>query len=251
MRLCKLTAPSGPVWAVLREGRAFFLDGTPYDKIEETGESAPIEGAKLLPPCDPGKIVCVGKNYYDHATELGGAVPETPIIFIKPSTALLEPFGKIIYPESSGRVDYECELALVIKKEAKNVPAERAGEYILGYTCLNDVTARDIQSADGQWTRAKGFDSFCPIGPVVTDEVDPKSGLLIETRLNGEVKQKSTTDKMLWDVPFLLSFITACMTLLPGDVLTTGTPAGIGPMERGDRVCVSVEGIDELENYVV
>lgn len=250
MRLAKAMTGNGEKWVIIKGEKAFALEGTPFDGIKETNEEIDMSTAKLLAPCRPTKIVCVGWNYRDHAAEFGEQPPENPTIFIKPVSALLNPGERIIYPDASERVDYECELALVIRKRAYKVKAENAREYILGYTCLNDVTARDLQARDGQWTRAKGFDTFCPVGPVVTDEVDPSRGLVIETRLNGEVKQSSRTDRLMWDVPFLIEYITDCMTLMPGDVVSTGTPANVGPMRRGDTVAVYIEGIGELVNTI-
>ena len=250
MKLVKISVENNPYWAVIRDDKAVIIEGSPYSGVKETGKSIPLKSIKLLAPCDPTKIVCIGRNYYDHATEFGEPLPENPTIFLKPVSSVINPGDKINYPEASKRVDYECELAFVIKKSASKVKAENAAEYILGYTCLNDVTARDLQAKDGQWARAKGFDTFCPIGPVLTDEIDPKSGLIVETRLNGKVKQHSTTDKLMWEIPYLMEFITDCMTLLPGDVVSTGTPAKIGPMQKGDTVTVYVEGVGELINII-
>lgn len=250
MKLVKLFFEGTERWGVLNGEVVELLKAPPYGGIVKTGEIAQYEEKNLLPPCDASKIVAVGKNYYDHAVEFGEAAPEKPVLFLKPTTSLNRHGGEVVYPDASKQVDYECELALVIKKRAHLVKKEDAGEYILGYTCLNDVTARDIQKFDGQWTRGKGFDTFCPMGPYVTDEADPADGLLIRTFLNGELKQSSDTSKMMWDVPSLIEFITECMTLLPGDVVTTGTPAGIGPMQKGDTVTVEVERVGRLENTI-
>ena len=227
------------------------LTAAPYQKHVALGQPLPVSGVRLLAPCEPGKIVAVGKNYQDHIKEFDSEIPKTPILFLKPSSSLNHPNEPIILPPAdlSGRVDYEGELALVIKKKAYRIKAAEAGEYILGYTCLNDVTARDIQKQDGQWTRAKGFDGFAPVGPLLTDEVDP-ANLTIRTRLNGRIVQESTTGSLIWPVGELLEFITACMTLDPGDVVTTGTPSGVGPMRDGDLVEVSIEGIGVLANPV-
>ncbi len=251
MKYVKVLYRDRPRWGIINGDYINILQGNPYEDIIFCDATLSLSEATLLAPCDATKIVCVGKNYYDHAIEFGGPVPEEPIIFLKPTTSIIAPLQKIEYPSISQRVDYEGELAVVIKKEARKVIAKEANEYILGYTCLNDVTARDIQSFDGQWTRAKGFDTFCPIGPIVTDEIDPKNPLVIETRLNNQVKQKSTTDKMIWNLPYLLEFVTACMTLLPGDVLTTGTPANVGSMGPEDSVSVYIQGIGTLTNFVV
>ncbi len=205
---------------------------------------------KLLPPCAPSKIVAVGLNYRDHANEMGEEIPDTPKIFIKPSTAVIGVEEPIVMPEMAGRVDYEAEIAVVIKKKTKNISADEAKQYILGYTCLNDVTARDLQSYDGQWTRAKSFDTFAPIGPCITDEIDPNN-VEIKLLLNGEEKQHSNTSNFIWQIDELVSFISQIMTLLPGDIITTGTPAGIGSMKKGDCVEVEIEGIGVLKNTVV
>lgn len=237
-------------WAVLSGENVKVLKNAPYFGVSYSGEVYALSDVMLLAPCEPSKIIAVGKNYYDHAVELGGDAPDHPIIFMKPLTAVNNPDGEIQYPDSSKRVDYECELAFVIKKEAYHVKREGALDYVFAYTCLNDVTARDIQRLDGQWTRAKSFNGFAPIGPWLTDEVDP-SDLKVETRLNGEIKQSSRTSKFMWSIAELIEFITDCMTLYPGDVVTTGTPAGIGPMRPGDVVEVEVEGIGVLRNHVV
>ena len=214
------------------------------------GESLPLEACRLLAPCEATKIVCVGKNYYDHAMEMGEGVPEQPILFLKAPNTLNHPEGTVHAPAFVGRLDYEGELAFVIRRRAKDVKAEDFADYILGYTCLNDVTARDVQKGDGQWTRGKSMDGFAPLGPVVTDEVDP-AALAIETRLNGTVVQQGNTSQFMTAVPQLLEFITASMTLEPGDVVTTGTPAGIGPMVPGDTVEVTVQGIGTLRSRIV
>ena len=201
-------------------------------------------------PCEATKIVCVGKNYYDHAVEMGEGVPEQPILFLKDPNTLNHPEGTVHAPAFVERLDYEGELAFVIRRRAKDVKAENFADYILGYTCLNDVTARDVQKGDGQWTRGKSMDGFAPLGPVVTDEVDP-AALAIETRLNGAVVQQGNTSQFMTAVPQLLAFITASMTLEPGDVVTTGTPAGVGPMAPGDTVEVEIQGIGTLRSRVV
>lgn len=198
----------------------------------------------------PEKIILVGLNYKDHAKEMGMEIPAEPIIFLKPTSALIKNGDKIVYPEDIKRLDYEAELAVVIKKQAKNIPAEAAKDYILGYTCLNDVTARDLQKKDGQWTRAKSFDSFCPVGPHIETELDPH-GINIQSYLNGKLKQDSNTSNFIFSVDFLISFISKIMTLNPADIISTGTPAGIGPMQKGDKVKIAIEGIGALENQVV
>ncbi|MCF7875116.1 MAG: fumarylacetoacetate hydrolase family protein [Candidatus Omnitrophica bacterium] len=198
----------------------------------------------------PEKIILVGLNYKDHAKEMKMKIPAEPIIFLKPTSALIKNGDKIIYPEGIKRLDYEAELAVVIKKQAKNIPVEAAKDYILGYTCLNDITARDLQKKDGQWTRAKSFDSFCPVGPHIETDLDPHA-INIQSYLNGELKQDSNTSNFIFSVDFLISFISKIMTLKPADIISTGTPAGIGPMQKGDQVEVVIEGIGTLKNRVV
>jgi 2-keto-4-pentenoate hydratase/2-oxohepta-3-ene-1,7-dioic acid hydratase in catechol pathway len=200
---------------------------------------------------DPSKIVCVGLNYIDHADELKMAIPKEPIIFLKPPTSVIGDGEAIVYPERMTKnLHYEAELAIVIKDKARNISPDEAAQYILGYTCANDVTARDLQNIDGQWTRAKSFDTFCPIGPTAVKDVDP-AGLDIKLYLNGAVKQSSNTSRMIFKPLRLVSFISQVMTLLPGDVILTGTPPGVGPMRKGDTVVVEIEGIGRLTNKVV
>ena len=238
-----------PFWGVADGEQIRLLSTPPYEKPSFNGMTIPRERARLLAPCEPSKIVAVGQNYNDHILEMGAAPKGFPILFMKPPSALLDPEGVIVRPEISERVDYEGELAFVVRKRARGVKREDAMQYILGFTCLNDVTARDLQASDGQWIRAKGFDTFCPVGPVLTDEVDVSS-VAVTTRLNGKTVQESSTRMLMWDIPYLFEYITACMTLLPGDVVTTGTPSGIGPMNSGDTVEVEVEGIGILRNSV-
>ena len=215
----------------------------------KAAEKLPLKGVRLLSPVVPSKVVCVGLNYADHAVETKLPIPKEPCLFMKPATAVIGPEEKIIYPAMSQRVDYEAELGVVIKKKMRNVEPEQAADYILGYTCLNDVTARDLQKSDGQWTRAKSFDTFCPIGPWVVEGIDP-SDLAVKLRLNGEQRQSSRTRELIFNVPRLVSFMSKVMTLLPGDVIATGTPSGIGPMQKGDVVEVEIEGIGVLRNVV-
>ena len=210
-----------------------------------------IEDVTLLSPVQPTKIVAIGLNYKAHAAEFDKALPEEPMIFMKPSTSVIGPGGEIVYPSHmSRRVDYEGELALVVGRTAKGVAVADAADYILGYTCFNDVTARDLQGKDGQFTRAKGFDTFSPIGPWVETEMDTANAK-IETFLNGEKRQGSSTADMIFNVHELLSFVSNVMTLLPGDVIATGTPSGVGKMKPGDEVEVRIEGIGSLVNKVV
>jgi 2-keto-4-pentenoate hydratase/2-oxohepta-3-ene-1,7-dioic acid hydratase in catechol pathway len=197
----------------------------------------------------PSKIVAVGLNYRDHAAELKMSIPETPIIFLKPPTAVIFNNEPIVYPPQTKELHYEAELAVVIKDRIKNIPPEEAFNHILGFTCANDVTARDLQRLDGQWTRAKSFDTFCPLGPEIVSGINPDN-LKIRLFLNGEIKQSSNTSNMIFKVDFLISFISHIMTLEPEDVILTGTPPGVGPMGKGDRVMVEIEGIGKLENVV-
>src|SRR5205823_3248061 len=215
-----------------------------------TGEDIPLSEVELLVPIVPSKVVAVGKNYVDHAEEMGGQVPEEPIIFLKPSTAVIGPGDPIPYPAQSGRVDHEGELAVVVGRLARRVRSEEAGRFVLGYTCGNDVTAREIQLKDGQWTRAKGFDGFCPLGPWVETEVEP-GDLAVECRVNGDTRQAARTSQLAFGPGELIEYISRVMTLLPGDVILTGTPAGVGALEVGDRVEVEIEGIGVLENGVI
>ncbi len=211
----------------------------------------PLNSVRILAPVVPRKIVCIGRNYRDHAAELGNDVPKEPLLFLKAPSAVIGPEEAIRMPQQSQRVDFEGELAVVIGKRASQIGAdEDVKPYIRGYTIVNDVTARDLQKSDGQWSRAKGFDTFCPIGPLVTDEIDPAAGITVETRLNGAVKQHGNTRDLIFPIDVLLRYITAAMTLYPGDVIPTGTPAGVAPMQSGDRVEVTIEGIGTLANPV-
>nr|WP_245985089.1 fumarylacetoacetate hydrolase family protein [Biomaibacter acetigenes] len=226
------------------------IKGDVFGKLKTGKNRYNISEVTLLAPAAPSKIVCVGKNYREHALEMGEGIPEEPTLFLKPPTAVINPGDGIIYPDMSQRVDYEGELAVVIKEACKNVPPEDIPRYILGYTCGNDVTARDLQKKDIQWTRGKSFDTFCPLGPWIETELNPDN-LKIQTYLNGELKQSSSTAMMITPVYELISFMSRVMTLMPGDVVMTGTPAGIGPMQKGDTVEVVIEGIGKLKNYVL
>ncbi|OGO21454.1 MAG: hypothetical protein A2144_03350 [Chloroflexi bacterium RBG_16_50_9] len=225
------------------------LAGHPYGRLKTKDSFHKLSELRLLPPCLPSKIVALGLNYRSHAEEVKIPTPPEPLIFLKPSTSVIGPENKIICPESSHQVDYEGELAVVIRTRTRRVSREEALKYILGYTCFNDVTARDLQQKDKQWTRAKGFDTFAPLGPWIETEIDPNH-LRLETYLNGELKQQTTTDNLIFPVPELVSFISHIMTLLPGDVIATGTTSGIGPMLPGDTVEVKIEKIGTLRNYV-
>ena len=226
------------------------LEGDIFGNFHETKNTYSLNSIKFLPSVFPTKIIAVGLNYKDHAEEFGSPLPEEPLIFLKPPTSLLPHKGKIIYPDMSKRVDYEGEIGVIIRKKASRVSAEEAEKFILGYTCVNDVTARDLQRKDVQFTRGKGFDTFAPCGPFISTALDIKD-IVIQTCLNGELKQNSSTSKMIFKIPFIISFISHIMTLMLGDIISTGTPAGIGPMNVGDKVEVFIEGIGKLENEVV
>jgi 2-keto-4-pentenoate hydratase/2-oxohepta-3-ene-1,7-dioic acid hydratase in catechol pathway len=238
-------------YGILSDERIRVLDGTPYnDIIRKTDIFRDASEVKLLAPCLPSKVVALGVNYRSHGEEMSHRIPVEPLIFIKPSTSVIGPEDGIIYPMSSKRVDYEGELGVVIKTITRHVSREEAPDYILGYTCVNDVTARDIQASDKQWTRGKSFDTFCPIGPCIETELDPDNGEL-ETLLNGQIKQKTNTSDLIFPVYELVSFISGVMTLLPGDVIATGTTSGVGPMQPGDTVEVRIENIGTLRNHVI
>ncbi len=229
------------------------VEGHPFAPLVPTGVRHPLRSVRLLAPVLPSKVVCIGKNYADHVSEMGGAgaePPASPVVFLKPSTSVIGPGDPIVLPRNSSRVDHEAELGIVIGRLCREVPRERALDVVLGYTCGNDVTARDHQQQDGQWTRGKSHDSFCPLGPWVETELDP-SDLAVQCAVDGEVRQDGRTSQLLHDVPAVLEWITAFMTLLPGDVVLTGTPAGVGPLTAGSAVTVLVEGIGPLTNPVV
>jgi 2-keto-4-pentenoate hydratase/2-oxohepta-3-ene-1,7-dioic acid hydratase in catechol pathway len=222
----------------------------PFAAFEYTGDRLLAAEVRLLAPVLPSKVVAVGRNYAEHARELGNEVPAEPVIFLKPSTSVVGPGDPIVRPQGVGRVDHEGELAVVVGKLIRRLEPADAIQAVLGFTCANDVTARDLQRADGQWTRAKGFDTFCPLGPWIETDLD-SSDLALQTLVNGEVRQQARTSQLEHGVAELLAFVSRVMTLLPGDVLLTGTPAGVGPLQPGDRVEVEVEGIGVLANDVV
>lgn len=250
MKIARISYLGRAFYAVVQGQRAILSEGDPFSGLRPTGKGLPLEGVRLLPPVEPSKVIGVGLNYRDHAKEVGLQPPEEPVLFLKPPTAVIGPGDPIVLPPCSERVDYEGELAIVVGKKAKDVTPEEAPSYILGYTCFNDVTARDIQRREGQWTRAKGFDTFAPLGPWIVTDLDPR-GLKIETYLNGEVRQSSNTSHLIFDPFELLAFCSRVMTLLPGDVIATGTPSGIGPIKPGDVVEVRIEGIGSLRNPVI
>ena len=225
------------------------IDGHPFGTITFTGDRWALADVQLLSPILPSKVVAVGKNYAEHVREMGGEAPSSPIIFLKPSTSVIGAGDAIRLPPESSRVDYEAELAVVIGRPARDVGRDEALTHVFGYTAANDVTARDQQQSDGQWARAKGHDSFCPLGPWIETVLDP-ADLRVTATVNGELRQDDRTANMLHDVPALIEFMSAVMTLLPGDVLLTGTPAGVGPLVAGDTVTIEIEGIGRLENPV-
>jgi 2-keto-4-pentenoate hydratase/2-oxohepta-3-ene-1,7-dioic acid hydratase in catechol pathway len=228
------------------------VEGDPlYRPVQFTGERFLLADVRLLAPVIPrSKVVGVGRNYAAHAAELGSEVPEEPLLFLKPNTAVCGPGDPVVLPAASGEVHHEAELAVVIGRLCRDVPPARVHEVIFGYTCADDVTARDLQRHDGQWARAKGFDTFCPLGPWVATVLDP-SDLAVECRVNGELRQSGRTSDLVFDVPSLVSYISGVFTLLPGDVILTGTPAGVGPVSPDDEVSITVEGIGTLTHRVV
>ena len=264
MQYCRFQSEHGPQFAevVHREGEDWIerLIPPPGEELSTPVPAPPppyefiprlLSTVRLLVPVNPSKIVCIGRNYRDHAAELGNEVPAAPLLFLKPPSALLASGESIRIPSASKRVDFEGELGLVIGKTCRNLgPDEDWRPYVRGYVCVNDVTARDLQKTDGQWSRAKGFDTFCPVGPFVTDEIDPEAGVEVSTHINGERKQHGSTLQLIFPIPVLLRYISAAMTLNPGDLIPTGTPAGVGPMQPGDQVSVSITGCGTLANPV-
>ncbi|MGH3170726.1 MAG: fumarylacetoacetate hydrolase family protein [Trebonia sp.] len=259
MRIARFAKGDGVAYGVV-EGESGAgqtiaeLHGHPFGidpaGVRLTGQRYPLAEVRLLAPVLPSKVLAVGKNYAGHAREMGGEAPEEPILFLKPSTSVTGPGDRIAYPvKLTDRVDYEGELAVIIGRLCRDVPKERAEDVIFGYACANDVTARDLQARDGQWTRAKGFDTFCPLGPWMETGTNP-ADLGITTTVNGDVRQHARTSELLWDVPSLIAFVSSVMTLLPGDVLLTGTPEGVGPLTDGDEVAVTIESIGTLTNKV-
>lgn len=252
MRIARFSHHDAIRFGIVDETDLVVLSGDPmFTGFETTGERVPLSEVTLLAPVIPrSKIVCVGKNYRDHAAEMGGEAPAEPMLFLKPNTAVIGPNDAIVRPAQSERTDFEGELAVVIGRIAKNVSAENALDYVLGYTIGNDVTARDLQRSDGQWSRAKGFDTFCPLGPAIETDFDLGGGARVVTRVNGEVRQDGPISDMVRSVPDIIAYASAAFTLLPGDVILTGTPAGIGPFQAGDVVEVEITGLGVLRNTV-
>jgi len=263
MRYCRFTLNGSPQYGLVESVaghdeitrlllRAPEEDGSIEDVPSKPMAKLSLSEAKLLAPVHPSKIVCVGRNYRAHAAELGLEVPQEPLIFLKPPSSILDPGANIRRPKLSERVDYEGELGVIIGRRCyKPAPAEDVRTYILGYTAVNDVTARDLQKKDLQWTRGKGFDTFCPVGPIVTDEIDPRAGVGVTTRVNGDAKQQGNTRDLIFPLDIVIRYIASVMTLLPGDLIATGTPEGVGPLVAGDVVEVEVVGIGILRNPVV
>ncbi|AOS65317.1 fumarylacetoacetate hydrolase family protein [Actinoalloteichus hymeniacidonis] len=255
MRIGRIAHPQGVAFVSI-EGEpdtdqvAAEIAEHPFGDPTYTGRKWPLADVRVLAPILPSKVICVGKNYADHAKEMGGEAPASPVIFLKPSTSVVGPGASIRLPADSEQVDFEGELAAVIGMPCRDVSPAKAKDVILGYTIANDVTARDQQRADGQWTRGKGHDTFCPLGPWIDTTVDP-SDLRIRTELDGAVQQDSTTANLVHDLPTLVAWISRVMTLLPGDVILTGTPAGVGPMKPGQTVSISIAGLGTLRNPVV
>jgi 2-keto-4-pentenoate hydratase/2-oxohepta-3-ene-1,7-dioic acid hydratase in catechol pathway len=250
MRIIRYKSEDGAMYGVVEDEAIYAVQGDVYGSWSTGRRIASLDAVQMLAPCVPSKIIAVGRNYLEHAQETHSDVPEEPLIFLKPPTTVIAHLDAIVFPAISQRVDHEGELAVVIGKRCRNVEPGEAKTHILGYTCANDVTARDLQRKDGQWTRGKGFDTFLPLGPFIRTDFDWVHATL-ETRLNGQARQHAQVDQMLFKVDFLISFVSQVMTLLPGDVILTGTPAGIGPMQPGDVVEIEISGIGTLRNHVV
>jgi 2-keto-4-pentenoate hydratase/2-oxohepta-3-ene-1,7-dioic acid hydratase in catechol pathway len=253
MRIVRFVFMGRTGYGILEGEHISILWDKPFDGglVNTTGEVLSLPEVTLLAPCEPTKIVALGLNYRDHAAEFGHPIPEEPLIFMKPSTAVIGPDEDIVYPVMSRRVDYEAELAVVIGRTCRHIREEDFSDYVLGYTCINDVTARDLQKKDGQFTRSKSFDTFAPLGPWIETLIPDPDNLTVEAYLNGERRQHSNTRNMIFGVAAQVAFISRIMTLVPGDVIATGTPAGIGPMHPGDVVEIRVEGIGALQNRLV
>lgn len=251
MKIVRIKAGDDIAYGVADAEGVLVYKGSPFVAWEPTETVVPWPTVSLLAPVLPTKVLAVGKNYEDHADEMGGDVPEEPLVFMKPATSVIGQNQPVVHPPISSEVHHEAELAVVISRPARNVGAEDAAQYIFGYTAANDVTARDLQMKDGQWTRAKGFDTFCPLGPAIETELDPLERLAVVCKINGEVRQAGFTSEMVFGVAQVLEFITAFTTLLPGDVILTGTPSGVSKVEPGDVMEVEIDGIGTLTNPVV
>ena len=252
MHIVRVAAKDGPVWGAVQDQQVRRLPDGPFGSLEVAEVLGSLDEMPLLAPATPSKIVCVGRNYAAHAAEHGADVPTEPLLFLKPPSAIIAPGAGIVLPELSSRVEHECEVALVIGRRCRAVSEENAWEQVLGVTCGNDVTARDLQRSDSQWTRGKGFDTFCPLGPWIVTGLNEKEigSLEVSCTVNGEIRQRANTEQMVFSPAFLIAFITQVMTLEPGDVIMTGTPSGVGPLHAGDQVTVAVERVGKLTNPV-
>ena len=250
MRIVRYSDGGPPSWGVLEEQEVRAAEGQPFVDLVAGDVVGPLDKVQLLAPVVPTKVMCVGRNYREHAAELGNPVPDEPLLFLKPPSAIVGTGHDVIYPEPSGRVDHEAELIVVIGRTAERVSSADAMSVVGGYTCGNDVTARDIQKSDGQWTRGKGFHTFCPLGPWVETDYDP-SDVRVTCTVNGDVRQDGQTRDMIFDIPFLIEYISRFTRLEVGDVIMTGTPEGVGPVKVGDTMSVEVEGLGSLSNTVV
>ena len=250
MRLCRFEVGGTPRWGVIEGDLVTPLAAPPWDEVRKIGGATPLAAARLLPPCEPSKIVAVGLNYRAHAAEMGKELPEEPLLFLKAPSSLLPPGGAVVLRRQSAKVEHEGELALVIGRAATRINAGNALDYVLGYTCLDDVTARDIQRREKVYARAKGFDTFCPVGPWLETEIADPQALGLELRVNGAVRQRGSTGDMIFPVAEVIAFISHIMTLFPGDLITTGTPPGVGPLTSGDAVEVEIAGIGTLRHSV-
>jgi 2-keto-4-pentenoate hydratase/2-oxohepta-3-ene-1,7-dioic acid hydratase in catechol pathway len=251
MRLCRVEVDGAPRWGRIEDELITLLSAPPWSNGRPLAGALPLAGARLLPPCEPSKIVCVGLNYKAHAEEQGKALPAEPLLFLKAPSALLAPGGDVVLPRQSAQVEYEGELALVIGRCAAHVHAADALAYVLGYTCLDDVSARDIQKREKVYARAKGFDTFCPVGPWLETGIGDPQALTIELRVNGAVRQHGPTSDQIFPVAEVIAFISEIMTLEPGDLITTGTPPGVGPLAAGDQVEVEIAGVGTLRHGVI
>jgi 2-keto-4-pentenoate hydratase/2-oxohepta-3-ene-1,7-dioic acid hydratase in catechol pathway len=247
MRIARVESGGQPVWAIVEGDTVYRLDGSPFDSPRRGERIGDLSSTRLLAPCQPTKVICIGLNYRAHAAETGQELPKEPLMFLKPPTSVIGPGDDVVWAPDSKKIDYEAELAVVFKKRAKHVARGAYKDYVLGYTCANDISARDFQRGDGQWARAKGSDTFCPIGPWIETDVDPND-LRISGKLDGEIKQDSRTSDLVFNLDFLISHLTKYFTMEPGDVLITGTPAGIGDMPVGSEYEVTIEGIGSLKN---
>jgi 2-keto-4-pentenoate hydratase/2-oxohepta-3-ene-1,7-dioic acid hydratase in catechol pathway len=251
LKIVRYQTNGSPSWGILEDGIVRSADGAPFVDFRDTGQAVgPVDDVTLLAPVAPRTVMCVGRNYRSHAEEFGNKVPDEPLLFLKPPASIVGPHAEVVYPRIAGRLDPEAELVLVIGRRARNVAEADAWDYIGGYTCGNDFTARDIQKADGQWTRGKGFDTFCPVGPWVETEFDP-TNVTVTCTVDGERRQNGNTKDLIFSIPFLIGYITRFTTLEPGDIVLSGTPEGVREVQPGNTVTVEVEGLGALPNSVV